>query len=140
LSVRAAVVAPASPEAVWARWSDVATWPEWNPHCASARLDGPLAPGTRLELEMVPPVGRAFVTRPRLVAVEAPRVLAWEARGLGLRAPTRSELAEDAEGTLVTIDSDVTGALAFTYRLTLPEQAQALMFTGMLNALVSSLR
>jgi uncharacterized protein YndB with AHSA1/START domain len=140
LSVRAAVVAPAAPAAVWARWSDVAAWPGWNPHCAAAVVDGPLAPGTRMELELVPPAGRTFVTRPRLVEVEAPRALAWEARGLGVRAATRTELEEDPEGTLVTIDSEVAGALAFTYRLTLPERAQALMFTGMLNALVSSLR
>lgn len=31
---------------VWRIWSDVNTWPEWNPDMKESRLDGPLKVGT----------------------------------------------------------------------------------------------
>lgn len=37
----------ASPEAVWAIWSDPATWPTWNPDVAAVDLASPLASGAR---------------------------------------------------------------------------------------------
>jgi uncharacterized protein YndB with AHSA1/START domain len=36
----------ASPARVWRIWSDVNTWPEWNPDMKESRLDGPLKVGT----------------------------------------------------------------------------------------------
>jgi hypothetical protein len=36
----------ASPSEVWRVWSDVNTWPEWNPDMKESRLDGPLQLGT----------------------------------------------------------------------------------------------
>lgn len=36
----------ASPEAVWRRWMDVGTWPEWDRSLEEARLDGPFQVGT----------------------------------------------------------------------------------------------
>jgi uncharacterized protein YndB with AHSA1/START domain len=36
----------ADPAAVWALWTDVARWPEWDVSKEIARLDGPFAPGT----------------------------------------------------------------------------------------------
>ena len=36
----------ASPAAVWRVWSDVNTWPEWNPDMKESKLDGPLQLGT----------------------------------------------------------------------------------------------
>jgi len=36
----------ASPDEVWRVWSDVNTWPEWNPDMKESRLDGPLRQGT----------------------------------------------------------------------------------------------
>ena len=41
----------ASPDAVWAVLTDVDSWTEWLPEFASARLDGPLVPGTTLYWE-----------------------------------------------------------------------------------------
>ena len=37
----------ATPEQVWALWSDAARWPEWNHGMESAELDGPLAVGAQ---------------------------------------------------------------------------------------------
>jgi hypothetical protein len=36
----------AAPADVWRIWSDVNTWPEWNPDMKESRLDGPLQVGT----------------------------------------------------------------------------------------------
>ena len=36
----------ASAQDVWRVWSDVDTWPEWNPDMKESRLNGPLAVGT----------------------------------------------------------------------------------------------
>jgi hypothetical protein len=36
----------ANPQQVWRVWSDVNTWPEWNPDMKESRLDGPLKLGT----------------------------------------------------------------------------------------------
>ena len=63
MSVSVTVVAPAAQEAVWERWTDFAGWPRWNPQCIGATLDGPLAPGTTLELNLRHPRGRDFYTR-----------------------------------------------------------------------------
>jgi Polyketide cyclase / dehydrase and lipid transport len=41
----AALETTASPDRVW--WSDVNSWPEWNPDMKESRLDGPLRIGTR---------------------------------------------------------------------------------------------
>jgi uncharacterized protein YndB with AHSA1/START domain len=35
----------ASPERVWRLWSDVGTWPAWNPDVEAISLDGPFATG-----------------------------------------------------------------------------------------------
>ncbi len=36
----------AGPTEVWRIWSDVNSWPEWNPDMKESRLNGPLAVGT----------------------------------------------------------------------------------------------
>jgi uncharacterized protein YndB with AHSA1/START domain len=35
----------ASPERVWRLWSDVRTWPGWNPDVQAVQIDGPFATG-----------------------------------------------------------------------------------------------
>ena len=37
----------ADPAEVWAAWTDVARWPEWDVSKEMARLDGPFEPGAR---------------------------------------------------------------------------------------------
>ena len=36
----------ASPQAAWKIWSDVSSWPAWNPDVQSMTLNGPFAAGT----------------------------------------------------------------------------------------------
>ena len=142
MSLEVRVVVPAPLEATWARWSDIESWPRWNPMCTSAEMDGPLAPGTELSLKLVHPRGRGrtFLTQPRIVAVEPPRLLAWEAVGTGLRVATESRLAEDAKGTLLMVTSETTGRMAFSFRLMgLSDRTLARLYGAMLTALARDL-
>ena len=47
----ATATSTAAPEAFFARWEDMGTWPEWDHAIAWARLDGPFAVGTTGELK-----------------------------------------------------------------------------------------
>jgi uncharacterized protein YndB with AHSA1/START domain len=140
VSVVVTVVAPADPGAAWDRWSDVEAWPRWNPHCVSARADGPLQPGTRLELQLRHPRGRDFWTRPRVREVAPQRRLTWEATALGLSALTATALAPEPDGTRLTVRLTSSGPMAFAYRMTFTERAQAQLFTGVLDALSQSFK
>ena len=40
-------VTAAPPDRVWDIWSDVSTWPSWNPDVSAVSLDGPFASGTK---------------------------------------------------------------------------------------------
>lgn len=134
------VVAPASPREVWDRWTAFAGWPEWNPHCIAAAIDGPLAPGTGLDLHLRDPKGRDFYTRPSVTEVVRDERVTWVAKGVGVRARTTTMLAPEPDGTRVTVEADVGGRMAFTYRIALGDKVQALMYVAMLDALTDSLR
>jgi hypothetical protein len=43
----ASVVSTAAPSAFFARWADMATWPEWNADTEWVRLEGPFVEGAR---------------------------------------------------------------------------------------------
>lgn len=105
-------------------------------------MDGPLVPGTRVDLHLVHPRarGRTFLTSPQIVAVEEPRLLAWEAAGPGLSMTTESTLVDDPGGTLLTVTSATTGRMAFTFRLMgLNDRTFARIYGTMLSALSSHL-
>lgn len=138
MSYTVTVVVVAEPPAVWARLTDIANWPDWNPACVSAQAPEVFAIGQRLRLEMRLPRGRAFWTSPVLTDLDQPRRLAWETHALGLRAPTVTTFESHAEGTLVTLVSESRGPLGFTYRLTFPEKTQAQMWSGALTGLATS--
>ncbi|MEQ9336802.1 MAG: SRPBCC family protein, partial [Miltoncostaeaceae bacterium] len=86
MSLVVTVVAPTAPATAWSLWSDVGSWPVWNPECVSATLDGPAGEGTVLDLTLRHPRGREFITRPRVSATVPGREFGWETRGLGFRA------------------------------------------------------
>ena len=52
ITVASAHVSSATaPEAFFARWADMATWPEWNADTEWVRLDGPFAEGSTGQLK-----------------------------------------------------------------------------------------
>jgi hypothetical protein len=135
LSVSASVLVPAAPAEAWARWSDFAGWPGWNPYCVSGRIDGPLAAGTPLELQLRHPRGRDFWTRPTLTAVRPQQELSWEARAPGLRSVTTTTLAAEGDATRVTVQAGARGPLSFALRFTLSDKVLGRIYVEMLDAL-----
>lgn len=140
MSVSVTVVVPAAPDETWARWSDVASWPHWNPVCVEAAVDGSAVPGAVLDLRLRHPRGRVFFTRPRVVESAPGRTFSWEARGLGLRARTTTRFSAEPDGTRVVLFAETKGLMAFTYKMTMTEGTMAQMYTDMLDALVEDLR
>jgi hypothetical protein len=93
-----------------------------------------------MHLELRHPSGRTFYTRPVLTIVSPEKEIVWEARSLGLRAPTRTALSPEPDGTRITVTSDSTGPMAFAYRISVPDKTQALIYVAMLDALTDRLR
>ncbi len=65
----------ATPERVWNILTDFAAYPEWNPFIP--RIEGSATVGSRLDVRLQPPGGRAMSFRPRVVAVEPAHELRW---------------------------------------------------------------
>jgi hypothetical protein len=65
----------APPEAVWRELADTASYGDWNPFVR--RLDGELVEGSRLEVEITPPDGRAMTFKPKVLAAVPGRELRW---------------------------------------------------------------
>ncbi|MHB1533976.1 MAG: SRPBCC family protein [Acidimicrobiales bacterium] len=103
----------ATPEQLWAVWSDVDRWAEWDPHEHDARLDDAFATGSRGWSKPVGAPAGAF----ELVEVEAPR--RWTSRAaLPGRNPTfEHQLTATPEGADVTIRATATEPLAAVVRL-----------------------
>ncbi len=138
MPVRVTAVVPAEPDAVWQRWTDFARWPEWNKQCVAACLEGPLQPGSKLDMQLRHPSGRDLYTRPVITAVQHGSSIGWEARGLLVRAPLASTLIPERDGTRLTVELNATGRLAMTYRMALSESAQAQLWTAALQGLSGS--
>jgi len=76
-----ALEATLSPESVWKRWTEVATWPEWNHDLAGSSLDGAFRTGAVLSLRRAGgPVQKLVI-----VALEEGRSFTLEYTLLGAR-------------------------------------------------------
>lgn len=73
LEYRVRATIPAAPAAVWARLTDARAFPSWN--STVTRLDGEIAAGQRLTLQVAAAPGRTF--RPTVVAIEDGRRMVW---------------------------------------------------------------
>ena len=60
--------------------TDLAGYARWNPFIIAAA--GDVRVGERLDLVILPPGGRAMVSRPWVTAVEPPRYLEWLSRAV----------------------------------------------------------
>jgi uncharacterized protein YndB with AHSA1/START domain len=88
------VQAPASRERVWALWTDVSGWPNWNPGVARAELDGPLAEGAT---GTVRAAGGPTSTL-KVLSVEPDRRFVTEASERFMRLRFEHELADMGNG------------------------------------------
>lgn len=90
---------PASPEAIWALWTDVQTWPTWDTEIEAVTLNGPIGLGQTGTLTSGGRQSRITVT-----AWDPPRSYAFATRlPLGSLVVTRT-LQPHGEGTRFTHD------------------------------------
>ncbi|WNG24914.1 hypothetical protein F0U62_13515 [Cystobacter fuscus] len=89
----------APPKAIWSVLTEIDRWTEWMPEFASARLEGPLAPGSVIFWE---PPGQ--VVESRLVVVEPERRLIWNGTDGAVHV---WELIPMANGTLLRNDESI---------------------------------
>jgi hypothetical protein len=68
----------ATVERVWEIVTEISAYPDWNPFITS--IEGELAPGSRLEVRIQPPGGRAMTVRPVVKGVQKNRELSWLGR------------------------------------------------------------
>lgn len=106
----ASITSPAAPSAFFARWADMATWPEWNADTEWVRLDGPFATGSAGVLKPKGGPKTKFVIA-RLTAEEFTDV----SRLLGARLTFRHLVSTGPEGTGVQVTVTLTGPLAFLW-------------------------
>jgi uncharacterized protein YndB with AHSA1/START domain len=129
-TVEQLITTPVPRPELWRAWSDVETWPSWDPRSQWIRLDGPLKVGQ---------TGRAkFRGRPagdyRIVGVEPGRSFALEVSMPLVKTRYEHRLADARAGTEVCQRVTVTGPLASLFGLRtkarireyLPEKLRAL--------------
>jgi hypothetical protein len=108
------VTSSASPAAFFARWADMATWPEWNLDTEWVRLDGPFTEGATGVLKPKGGPKVRFVVA-RLTADEFVDV----SKLVGARLTFAHRVASAGDKTEVTVDVSLAGPLAPVWKLIL---------------------
>src|SRR5262245_11145664 len=99
----------AAPGVVWQVWSDVDTWPEWNPDMIASHLDGPLQVGTTGKIE-TRSGGKHDVV---VTQFEDGRSFELESTAMPLtKMAIRATVEPSAGGSRVTQEFEARGALA----------------------------
>ena len=112
----AQVHSTAAPTAFFARWADMATWPEWNTDTEWVRLDGPFQTGSTGVLK---PKGGPKV-RFVLDSVVPEREFVDVSLLLGARLTFRHDVqSTESGGTLVDVTISIAGPLAPAWKLLL---------------------
>jgi uncharacterized protein YndB with AHSA1/START domain len=96
---------------VWAVLTAIEAWPTWNPDVKSAALEGPFAEGSTFRWK----AGPGTITS-RLEHIDAPRLVAWTGKTLGIRAVHVWRLAEQDGQTLVRSEESYDGLVAGVLR------------------------
>jgi hypothetical protein len=116
----------AEPETVWRHLTDLTGYAEWNPFIT--RASGDAEPGSRLELRMEPPGGRAVTVRPRVTKVFPGTALEWVGH-LGVPgifdARHRFDLFPTDAGTHLVQHETFTGVLVRPLRRSLDTRTRA---------------
>lgn len=99
----------ASPAKVWAVWSDVNRWPEWNPDMKESKIDGPLKLG-QTGMINTKSGGRHDVV---VTQYEEGRSFELESTALpGTKMAIRATIAPNGSGSRITQGFEPRGFLA----------------------------
>ncbi|MDX6228814.1 MAG: hypothetical protein QOI76_2204 [Frankiales bacterium] len=109
-----------APSAIFARWADMGTWPEWNADTEWVRLDGPFVPGATgvLKPKGGPKVKFVVTTLTDTDFVDVSLLL-------GARLTFAHHIVATADGCRVDVEVDLTGLLAPVWNLILGKGLRA---------------
>jgi len=110
----ASATSTAPPAAFFARWEDMASWPEWDEAIAWTRLDGPFASGTTGVLKPRHGPKVRFVVETLEHGSEFTDVSSMPGARMRIRHRTA---VEDDDRTRVTVDVSLEGPLARLWAL-----------------------
>jgi hypothetical protein len=108
----ATATSSAPPDAFFARWADMDTWPEWDEAVAWARLDGPFAAGSTGVLKPKGGPKVSFVIGTLVEGVEFTDVSSMP----GARLRIRHLVSVEGRATRVDVDVSIEGPLAWLWR------------------------
>lgn len=117
----AQITSPAQPAAFFARWADMATWPEWNTDTEWVRLDTPFAEGATGVLK---PKGGPKV-KFEVAALVPEREFTDVSRLFGARLTFRHLVSRVEAGTRVEVEVSLDGPLARLWNLALGKGIKA---------------
>jgi hypothetical protein len=110
-AVHHAIDVCATPEACWAVFCDLATWPSWFPMLRQARCDLPWRVGGTLELTFGAGAGPGLSVRCLVEEVDPARRVRWVGGRLGVRGNHAYTFDVNSPGlTRVTSHEDFSGA------------------------------
>lgn len=107
LVARQEIMIAARREKVWALLTDIERWPEWQSDVSSARLEGPLAPGTVFRWK-----AKGLGITSTIEMVEGEKRVGWTGDSLGMKAVHIWTLEQQTSGTRVITEESLSGWLA----------------------------
>ena len=116
----ARITSAAAPAAFFARWADMATWPEWNADTEWVRLDGPFVTGATGVLK---PKGGPKVKF--VVAQLSETEFTDVSKLFGARLTFRHLVSTGAAGTEVSVAVTLAGPLSFLWNAILGKGIKA---------------
>jgi uncharacterized protein YndB with AHSA1/START domain len=112
-------------KAVWRILTAIERWPAWNPDVKSASLDGRVVEGATFRWK----VGRSTI-RSTVVHLDAPRLIAWTGRALGIRAVHVWHLTSTNGRTLARTEESYEGFVARILRRPLQKMLDRTLTDG----------
>jgi uncharacterized protein YndB with AHSA1/START domain len=105
-------VANCPPEQVWAVFSDLNSWSQWNPLAKASWVEGePWQPGSELLLE---PAQSPMKVKAKLQNIVLPSIVSWQGSAMGVSFVHRFEFASQPDGaTLMKTVLELSGAATF---------------------------
>ncbi len=116
----------APPEAVWAVLTEFARWPTWNADVKSMQFEGPVEPGSRFRWKAGPGTIASVIVR-----VEAPQLIAWTGKTLGINAIHFWMLEPRNGRTLVRTEESYDGLVARLFRGSLQKTLDSALERGL---------